>query len=348
MILANDATKMNRKEFCQLDDGTQTWLFSISNGVMSAEISDFGGIIYSLKVPNKNGTLTDVVLGCKDPETYKKKVLYFASIIGRCANRIKDGKFTLDNKVYELAKNDKGLHALHGDSEFSHNLWQVDSYSANSITLSYFSPAMKYGYPANVWVKVTYSITEDNSFVIDYRAKSDGKTLINLTNHAYFNLNGEGDILEHDFMLRSNFITETDSELIPTGKLSPVDNTLYDFRKAKKFGEVLPKLVSRNGLDDNFVLDKSDESLPAAVAYSEKSGIEMSFFTTDVGVQIFTANRYKIPLVLKNGEVVPIWGGFCLESQHFPDSINHENFPSVILKRDQVYHQTSRFEFKVK
>ena len=339
---------MEKSHFFDLDNGIKASLYKITNGVITAEISDFGGIIYSLQVPNKNGTLTDVVLGCQNPETYKNKILYFASIIGRCANRIKDGKFTLDNTIYQVAKNDKERNALHGNSEFSHSLWQVAELQSNSITLKFFSPSMQYGYPGNVWVKVTYKVTEDNAFEIDYQAKCDEKTILNLTNHAYFNLAGEGTIAEHEIELRSNFITETDADLIPTGKLLDVSGTLYDFRTPKKFGEVLPKLTLRNGLDDNFVLDKSDETLPAANVYSAASGIEMKFFTSDIGVQIFTANRYKLPIILKNGAEAPIWGGFCLESQHFPDSPNHDNFPSIELNRDEIYHQTSRFEFSIR
>lgn len=337
-----------KKEFFRFENGETAWLFEITNGVISAKISDFGGVIYSLKVPDKDGDLVDVILGCQDPNLYQNKVLYFGSLIGRCANRIKSGRFSIGRIKYQLAKNDKGINALHGDSEFSHNLWQVENWTRNQLVLNFFSPALAYGYPGNLWIKVTYTITDDNSFEIDYWAKSDEKTIVNLTNHAYFNLSGDGDILNHEFMLRSDFLTETDDELIPTGKLKSVDGTLYDFRTPKKFGEVLPYLTQKNGLDDNFVLNKDYESLPAGIAYSPDSGIEMSYYTSDIGVQIFTANRYKLPIVLKNGKEAPVWGGFCLESQHFPDSPNHKNFPSILLNAGESYHQTTRFKFKVR
>ena len=248
-----NAFNVEKKEFFRFHNGKTAWLFEITNGVMSAQISDFGGIIYSLKVPDRNGKLVDVVLGCQDPELYQNKVLYFGSLIGRCANRIKSGTFFIDGIKYQIAKNDKGINSLHGDSEFSHNLWHVDDWTQNQLVLKFFSPALSYGYPGNLWVKVTYTITPDNSFEIDYCAQCDETTIVNLTNHAYFNLSGEGDILEHEFMLRSDFITETDNNLIPTGNLLSVENTFYDFRAPKKFGEVLPKLTQKNGLDDNFV-----------------------------------------------------------------------------------------------
>ena len=335
---------MNKKNFLLASTGENISLYTISNGTISAEILDWGATIYSLNVPDKDGNLRDVTLGYRENVAYEANTWSFGAVIGRYANRIKNGKFILDGTQYDLIQNSNG-HCLHGGGEFGHNLWQVADYNENSITLQYFSKEGSFGFPANMQVVVKYSITKDNGLQIDYEATADRRTVVNLTNHAYFNLSGEETVFNHELQVNSDEYTLTDSELIPTGEISKVDDSLFDLRKAVKLGEVLSK---NGGFDDNFILQGGLEKCQATL-YSPVSGIEMSFFTTEPGVQVYNANTIADSnVVLKNGKKAENFAAVCLEAQHFADSPNHKNFPSTVLNPCEVYKQTTIYKFKVK
>ena len=335
---------MDKKDFLVASTGENISLYTISNGTVSAEILDWGATIYSLNVPDKNGKLRDVTLGYCENVDYEANRWSFGAVIGRYANRIKDGKFILDGIQYNLTQNSNG-NCLHGGGEFAHNLWQVADYSNDSITLQYFSQDGSFGFPANMQVVVKYSITKDNGLQIDYEATADRRTIVNLTNHAYFNLSGEVTVFDHELQVNADEYTMTDSELIPTGEIAKVENSIFDLRKSVNLGEVLPK---NGGFDDNFILQGGIEKCQA-VLYSPNSGIEMSFFTTEPGVQVYNANTIGDDnVILKNGKKAENFSAVCLEAQHFADSPNHKNFPSTVLNPCEVYKQTTIYKFKVK
>jgi aldose 1-epimerase len=306
---------------------------------MSAKIITYGGIITDLEVPDKNGKIVNVVLGKKDLESYLKGYRSAAALIGRVGNRIARGKFTLDGKAYTLATNNGRNHLHGGERGFDKVVWHGKALPAgdheSAVQLHYLSKDGEEGYPGNLNVTVTYTLTDNNEFRIDYEATTDKATPINLTNHAYFNLDGSGDILNHELWLNASQYTPTDEELIPVGQIASVKGTPLDFRTPTKlgtrFGELPPKL---NGYDHNFVIDgqgmKTAGRLTAA-----KSGRVMEVRTTEPGVQLYTGNHVKHE-------------GVCLETQHYPDSINHPKFPSTVLRPGENFKSTTVFAFTAK
>lgn len=337
---------MNKRIFLETPNGDIASLYTISNNKINAEISDFGGVIYSLNVPDKAGNLQNVVLAYKNNSDYLNNNPFLGTLVGRYANRIKNGKFTIDNIDYQLTKNSNG-HSLHGGGEFNNVIWEVVEHKTNSLTLKYRAFDMEYGFPGNLNVEVKYTITDDNAIKIEYRATTDKRTIINLTNHSYFNLDNSDTIDEHLISLNADSYTVTDLELIPTGEIRDVKNTVYDLRNTQKFADLFN--IS-DGYDDNFILNDGCKNLiePSAIVYSPKSGIELSYFTTEVGVQLYTGNFLNNTIQLSSGKNAQKHSGFCLESQHFPDSPNHKNFPSTILNPGDVYLQTTIYKFKVK
>ncbi len=335
---------MNKCEFLTTSKGENISLYTITNGKVYAEILDWGATIYSLNVPDKNGKLRNVTLSYGDKSDYERNAWSFGAVIGRYANRIKNAKLVLDGITYQLPCN-SAPHCLHGGGEFAHSLWQVVEYCDSSITLQYFSPDGAFGFPANVQVRVKYTVSDDDALKIEYEATADRRTVVNLTNHAYFNLDGEATVFAHELQVDADEYTITDSELIPTGEIGKVEGTLFDLRKKVVLGDVLPK---NNGFDDNFIL-KGNLNEVKAVLYSPISGIEMSYFTTEPGVQVYNANTIGDDnVILQNGKKAENFSAVCLESQHFADSPNHKNFPSTVLNPCEVYKQTTIYKFQVK
>jgi len=335
-------------------DGKAVKLYTLKNKQgASVSISNYGGRVVSLLVPNKNNKLTDVVLGYDSIGAYRKKgEPFFGALIGRYGNRIAKGKFTLEGKEYQLQLND-GVNTLHGGTDgFFGKVWDAKQLDSTKLELTYVSKDGEAGYPGKLDVKVIYTLTEDNSLQIDYEATTDKTTIVNLTNHAYFNLNGEGDstILDHELMIDANAYTPVDSTLIPTGKLQPVAGTAFDFNKAKLVGKQIgdndEQLKFGKGYDHNFALTHHDGKTPVAVVKSNKTGIVLSVITTEPGLQFYSGNFLTgADKDGKGAKSYPHRSAFCLETQHFPDAPNHPNFASTVLKPGETYKTSTTYKF---
>jgi aldose 1-epimerase len=336
-------------------DGKDVDLYTLTNSKgMVVKLINLGGAITEIWVPDKAGKLADVNLGFEDIKGWQSKSNpFFGCLVGRYANRIAKGKFTLDGKEYKLATNN-GPNSLHGGVKgFDKVVWEVKKVGPNSVTLSHVSPDGDEGYPGELKADVTYTLTDDNELVIDYKATCDKPTVINLTNHAYFNLAGHdaGDILDHEVTLKAANVTPTDETLIPTGKLEPVKGTPFDFTSPKKIGADIAKIKADPvGYDINYVLDAGQSEKPAlgAVVYEPKSGRVMEMLTTEPGVQFYTGNFLNGTAKGKGGAVYKKHAGFCLEAQHYPDSPNQPTFPSVVLRPGKEYKQTTVYRFSTK
>lgn len=327
------------------------------NGVVLRCI-DYGAIITELHVPDKVGKNADVVLGFDTLDGYLKGHPYFGTNAGRCANRIAKGKFTLDGKEYTLATNNAPNH-LHGGKEgFDKKMWRAEPFLAPTgpaVKFNYQSKDLEEGYPGNLSVTVTYTLTDNNEVVIDYRATTDKPTICNLAHHSYFNLagHGSGDILGHVAEFAAKNYTPADDTLIPTGKIEPVANTPFDFTKAKPIGKDLQAAGGKPvGYDLNYVLDKglSDRPEPAARVTDPKSGRVMEVLTTEPGLQFYTGNFLDGTNVGKGGAVYKQYHGFCLEAQKFPDSVNKPEWKeksNVVLRPGETYKQTTVYKFSV-
>ncbi|MEO5909497.1 MAG: aldose epimerase family protein [Pelobium sp.] len=338
-------------------DGKQVKLYTLTNqNQMKVAITNLGGRIVSIIVPNKDGKMVDVALGYDKVESYQKQgEPFFGAIIGRYGNRIGKGKFALDGKEYALELND-GVNTLHGGkSGFYNKVWEATQPNDSTLMLSYNSPDGEGGYPGNVKVNVTYTITSTNGIKMDYDAQSDEKTVLNLTNHAYFNLSGEGDstILDHVLMVDADAITPVDNTLIPTGEMMDVSLTPFDFRKPTAIGDRIneenEQLKSGKGYDHNFVLNKKGGMQKVATVYSPKTGIELAIITEEPGLQFYSGNFLTgADKDGKGGKAYPLRSAFCLETQHFPDSPNKPNFPSTVLNAGDTYHTTTIYQFSTK
>jgi len=309
---------------------------------MTVTVTNLGGAIVKLEVPDKNGKLRDVVLGLDSAEDYAtKKHPYFGVVAGRFANRIKNGRFTLDGCEYQLETNDGEQHLHGGFAGFDKKIWQVEEATASKIVLTYNSPGGEANYPGNLNVCMTYSLCSENILRIDYHATTDTKTICNLTNHSYFNLSGhtEGDILDHELELVADKYTPVDEGLIPTGELADVTGTPFDFRMAKAIGR---DIAAAGGYDHNYVLRAPGK---AAVAYSPKSGIRMTVFTNSPGIQLYTGNMIEEGQAGK-GTTYGKHSGFCLETQIFPDAINHARFPSCVVEKGCPQEFYTEFMFE--
>lgn len=316
------------------------------NGMM-VKILTYGGIIRELWVPSKSGQFIDVVLGYDTLEEYEKNPGFLGTIVGRFANRIAYGRFEIDGVTYQLALNDRGKpNALHGGYRGFHTkVWKATpSVTPNGVklTLKYFSHDGDEGYPGNLDVTVIYTLTNDNELKVEYFATTDKPTIVNLTQHTYFNLAGGGKIYEHIVKINADKYTPVNEYLIPTGEIAPVDGTPFDLRKPTKLGEAIEQLINTQakGFDFNFVLNNNF----AVVVEEPKSGIKMEVHTTQPGVQFYTGN-YLPGLKGKYGQIYDQHTGFCLETQHFPDSPNHKNFPNTVLRPGEVYKQTTTLKF---
>jgi aldose 1-epimerase len=320
-------------------------------------IIPLGGKIVSLEVPDKNGNLGDVVLGYDSVDQYIKGNPYFGAMIGRFGNRIAKGKFSLEGKEYQLPINN-GVNALHGGPKGFHNvMWKLNPVTkpeGEAMEMTYVSVDGEEGYPGNLNVKVTYTLSDKNEVIIDYEATTDKPTVVNLTHHSFFNLTGEGDkeILSHELMIAADRFCPVDSGLIPTGELKAVKGLPFDFTKPHIIGERInnehEQLKYGKGYDHNWVLNKKDNSLTLAAKVIEPtSGRVMEVWTTEPGLQFYSGNFLNGSEKGKKGSTYPLRSGFCLEAQHFPDSPNKKDFPSVVLKPGETYTQRTIYKFDV-
>jgi aldose 1-epimerase len=336
-------------------DGTAVDLYVLTNGKITAKVMTLGGIVTELDVPDRDGSLADVVLGFDNLQSYLAGHPHFGAITGRFANRIAKGRFTLDGKEYKLAVNN-GPNSLHGGLKgFDKVVWKGEDVSGTdgpAVKMSYLSPDGEEGYPGNLSVSVTYTLTSDDALRIDYSAVTDKPTPVNLTNHSYFNLagHGSGPILGHELMLAADDYTVADDTLIPTGEIKSVRGTPLDFTTPTAIGARIDQLSGDpKGYDHNYVI-RHDTRSPALAArvYEPKTGRVMEMYTTEPGVQLYTANGLDGKLKGKGGAVYGKHQAFCLEAQHFPDSVNHDTFPSTILRPGSMYRQTTIYRFSTR
>lgn len=339
-----------------MPNGESVQLFTLRNkNGIEVSITNYGGIIVSLKTFDGKGLLADVALGFETLERYLQPHPYFGAIIGRYGNRIGKARFTLDGVTYTLAKNN-GENSLHGGNEgFDKKLWKArpePGEGAQALALEYTSPDGEEGYPGTLRTEVRYTLSDDDSLRIDYRATTDKKTVVNLTNHTYFNLAGQGngDILNHEIEIRASRFTPVDAGLIPTGELRSVEGTPFDFRKPHRIGERIDaqdeQIRLGGGYDHNFVLDREGAGLSLAARVVEPStGRGLEVWTTEPGMQFYTGNFLDGTITGKAGKVYPRRSGFCLETQHFPDSPNQPAFPSTVLEPGQEYRSATVWKF---
>jgi aldose 1-epimerase len=339
-----------KSPFGKMPDGTLVDLYTLTNakGVV-ARVMNYGTIVTELHVPDRQGRLGDVVLGFDNLDQYLKGHPYFGCTVGRVANRIDGGKFRLDGKTYQLAVNNGPNHLHGGVKGFDKVLWLAEPAGGSAVRFSYTSPDGEEGYPGTLAVTVVMTLTEANELRIDYEATTDKTTPVNLTNHSYFNLDGQGDVLGHELMIAADHYTPSNGRLIPTGEIQPVKGTPMDFTTPQRIGSRFAELRNDpRGYDNNFVLNSGGKSLAlAARVCAATSGRIMEVFTTEPGVQLYTANFLDGSLTGKGGVVYRQHTGFCLETQHFADSVNKPNFPSIILRPSHTYRQTTVYQFKI-
>ncbi|MND86686.1 Aldose 1-epimerase precursor [compost metagenome] len=352
------AALMDTSSFSTTIDTKKVYLYELTNkNGVQAYFTNYGARLVGLWVPDNKGKLCDVVLGFAKGSDYNNpKEPFFGTIVGPFGNRIAKGKFKLDDKGYTLAVNN-GPNTLHGGFKgvhFAH--WILKKADQSSLTFAYTLPDGQEGFPGNIQMEVTYSLNDNNELMIAYRAETDKKTVINLTNHAYFNLNGEGSgtILDHQLQLFANQYTPVDSTLIPTGQLIAVKGTPFDFTAPKTIGKDIntndQQLSYGKGYDHNFVLnkDKEGEWYKAAHVVGDKSGIVMDILTNEPGIQFYSGNFMNEQVQLKNGKKDSFRTAFCLEPQHFPDAPNQPKFPTTVVSPGQVYQTKSLYRFSVK
>ena len=348
---------IHSKRFDTVLSGKTVKLFWIENKNIKLAITNYGGRFVGLWVPNKDGKKVDVSIGLGNIKDYiVNDESYFGATIGRVGNRIAKGKFVLENQEYSVPTNN-GKNALHGGFHgFQDVVWDAKQLNQSTLQLSYVSPDMEEGFPGNLKVTVTYSITEDNTVKMEYEATTDKTTIVNLTNHAYFNLNGEGNgtILNHSLQLFANKYTPVDDGLIPTGELKDVKGTPFDFTLPHKIGERIDandtQLKYGGGYDHNYVLtgfENNKKKKHAARVIGDQSGIVMDIYTLEPGLQFYSGNFMKSQNLLKSGKRDVFRSAFCLETQHFPDAPNHKNFPTIILKPGETYSTVSEYKFSV-
>ena len=341
-------------------DGKPVNLFTLTNANgVEVDAMNYGGIIVSIRVPDRKGQIADIVLGHESLEGYIPNPPYIGALVGRYANRIANGSFKLDGKTYTLPKND-GPNTLHGgvDKTFNKVVWEGEALKGKpGVAFSYLSKDGDDGFPGNAKIKVTYTLTDANELVIDYEATTDKTTVINLSQHSYFNLSGEGngDILNHEVMLNADRFTPVDKNLIPTGELRPVKGTPLDFTTSTRVGaridDSYDQMVLAHGYDHNWVINRksNDNGLVlAARVYEPTSGRVLEVSTTQPGVQFYTGNFLDGTVTGKHGHVYKRRYGLCLETQHFPDSPNHPDFPSTILRPGETFKSKTVFKFSTK
>jgi aldose 1-epimerase len=353
-----EKASVKKESYGKTNDGEAVDQYILTNSSgMTAKIITYGAILTELDVPDRGGKIGDVVLGFDNLKDYIAGNPFFGATVGRVANRIAKGKFTLDGKEYKLAVNN-GPNALHGGLKgFDKVVWKAEPETVPNgvaVQFRYVSKDGEEGYPGNLTATVIYTLTNNNSLRIDYTATTDKTTPVNLTNHSYFNLAGaqNGDILNHEMTIAADKYTPADDTLIPTGEIKPVKDTPLDFTKPHRIGERIDQLKDYpgGGYDHNFVLNSGGKEEPSlAVRVTEpKTGRIMEMYTTEPGVQFYTGNYLNGRVKGRGGVMYQKHAGFCLEAQHFPDSVHHDNFPSIILKPGETYKQTTIYKFLTK
>ena len=342
------------KDYRKTIDEKNIELFFLTNSnEMEISISNYGAKIVSWYVPDRNGNRVDVVLGKSNINDYlNDQEPYFGAVCGRTANRIANGRFHLEGCEYRLAVNN-GPNNLHGGIKgFNAVVWNARQPNEQTLELTYLSKDGEEGFPGNLYITVVYHLTDDNALEVSYEATTDKTTIINLTNHSYFNLSGEGDayIGDQTLLINADYYLPTNDVAIPWGKPEEVEGTPFDFRSEHAIGERINdesvQLIYGNGYDHNFNLNRSEEGLAfCAKAVSPKTGIVMEIYTTEPGVQLYTGNYLDGSFIGKNGHRYPKRSAFCLETQHFPDSIHHPDFPTIILKAEDPFKSKTIYKF---
>lgn len=350
---AKTKSGLDPEKFIAEVDGKSTALYTLtnSNGV-EACITNYGGRLVSLMVPDRDGHLRDVVLGHDSIADYINIDGNFGALIGRYGNRINQGRFSIDSVEYTLPQNNFG-HCLHGGPKgFHHSVWNANRLNDSTLVLTLSSPDGEAGFPGNVDVKVTYTLTCDNALSIAYEATTDKPTILNLTNHSYFNLGGDPsqDVLCDTVWFAASAITPIDSTFMTTGELMPVDGTVFDFRSGRTLAEGIasadPQIHNGRGYDHNMVLDTNGNiNAPAAKVADPRTGIAMEVYTTEPGIQFYTGNFLDGKVRGKGGVAYPIHAAMCLESQHYPDSPNKPQWPSVVVRPGETYHSRCVYKF---
>lgn len=350
---------MTKQVFGKTADGTQVDIFTLKNKGMEVSITNYGGTVVSVKVPDRKGHLEDVVLGYENLDGYVADKAYLGATVGRYGNRIAKGKFSLDGTTYTLAKNN-GENSLHGGTKgFNKAIWEakdVSTKQAPALQLSYLSKDGEEGYPGNLSVQVTFTLTEEHELKIQYSATTDKDTVLNLTNHSYFNLAGAGigDVMPTLVMINADRFVPVDSKLIPTGELRSVQGTPFDFRTPVAIGARIDQdneqLKFGGGYDVSWVVNNGGGQKPvlAAKAHEPKSGRTLEVWTTEPGIQFYTGNSLDGTIHGKGGHVYNRRYAFCFEAQHFPDSPNHPQFPTTELKPGQKFHSETIYKFSAK
>ncbi|SEF07716.1 aldose epimerase family protein [Streptomyces sp. Ag109_O5-10] len=353
---ASRGRKPVRELFGTLADGTKVHRWSLENGGTRLKVLSYGGIIQSLEIPDRHGRYANVSLGYDNLAAYVAGTTFFGATIGRYGNRIAKGQFTLDGKSYQLSVND-GVNSLHGGAKgFNTKVWDIEGFTSGSdvgLHLHYTSVDGEMGYPGTLKTKVTFTLDRHGDWIIDYEATTDKATVVNLTNHTYWNLAGEGNgtIEDHELTIAAGRYTPTDSGLIPTGELATVSGTPFDFRKGKPVGRDIraghPQQVQAKGFDHNWVLDKGVTAKPEHIATlrDPRSGRTLKIATDQPGLQFYSGNFLDGTLTGTSGRTYRQGDGLCLETQHFPDSPNHASFPSTVLRPGQVYRTRTVHSF---
>lgn len=348
---------ISKKTFGQLPDNTLVDLFTLTNkNGVQVQITNYGGILTSIKVPDKNGVLGEVNLGFDSLEGYLQEHPYFGAIIGRYGNRIANGQFSLNGQTYTLATNHASNHLHGGNKGFDKVVWHakmVEKRNIPSLVLTYLSKDGAEGYPGNVACQITYTLTNKNELRLDYQATTDKPTILNLTNHAYFNLKdgGQSSCLNHEVRIFAENFTPVNEIMIPTGEIKSVKRTPFNFLKSKKIGDRIhqnnSQLKIADGYDHNFVLKEGSGLKKAAKIIESKSGRILEVFTTEPGLQFYTANWLDGSLVGHHDIAYQRRCAFCLETQHFPDSPNQISFPSTVLEVDEEFNSSTIYRFSV-
>lgn len=339
--------------FGKTPDGRETHLYHIENGKYSVDICDFGATLVRFCGPDRNGKTTDVLLGFDNIEPYTGDIGYMGAVVGRFGNRIEKGKFTLGGKEYTLAVNNGPNHLHGGNVGFSHRIFSAKDVDDTTIEFSYMSPDGEEGYPGNLDVQVTYSLANDGTLTLDYYAISDADTVINLTNHAYFNLNGAEDpdtVFNHELKLNASAFCETDGDCLADGNILAVRGTPFDFRNGANLGGAITAdyapVHAAGGIDHNFVLE-GEGMREFARLYSDKTGIEMVCSTDQPGVQVYSSNFIN-PIKGKYGAEYQKHGAVCLETQGYPNATSFAHFPSPVLKKGEIYRRSTSFKLTVR
>ena len=356
-----DASTMDRiqkEPFGQTSDGEAVDLYTLTNANgIEMEVTNYGGIVTALRVPGRDGERADVVLGYDALDGYLERNPFFGALVGRYGNRIAGGTFTLDDSTYTLATNNGPNHLHGGVRGFDKRVWQAEPFEDSTgvgLVLTYTSPDGEEGYPGTLEARVTYTLTDSNEVVFDYHATTDKATPVNLTQHTYFNLagHGAGDILDHEILINAEGFTPVDSTLIPLGEIADVEGTPFDFSEPTAIGLRIEdgdeQLERAGGYDHNLVLGEAGEMKLAARVYEPTSGRVMEVRTTEPGVQFYTGNFLDGSITGKDGAVYEQRAGFCLETQHFPNSPNQPSFPSTILRPGEEYTSRTVYRFDVR